>query len=476
VGIKPGAACIATLDPALNARNDLIVANTGSNTLSILRLNTSNPSAPTMDLMASPSTDPEPVDVAAADFTGHGNAATIIVVACDGGPTTSTGSLMMMGNMTPAGGGLAFVPRTVPLNPGTKPGHVLPFNPDNDKDLDMVVSTRTSSGGGTSGGGASIAVFTNGHDPGAPAPVPDFADLFTGNPPPLTPVVVPVGDGAAGAGQVLAGRMAHTSMSVPAGKHEDVLTVNTQGNSVSVVINTTADQDAPTFAPAVDYHFDAAGPPGVTSATAPLSAALVDLDNNQALDLAVVATSGGSRVVKVLRNDSTTGATTGVHVVLAQMPDSTVSLPDGTQPIAVVAADVDATGQSDLVTINVPCTGCRQPIPPSVQTIPNALPSPAQLLGACCSGSSCIVVQPVDCAGAHQRFAGSGAACNAPGVPNTPCCMGDFEQNGGLSVTGDIFGYLNAWFAGNLSADTNSDGHLAVQDIFEFLNAWFAGC
>jgi hypothetical protein len=39
----------------------------------------------------------------------------------------------------------------------------------------------------------------------------------------------------------------------------------------------------------------------------------------------------------------------------------------------------------------------------------------------------------------------------------------------------DIFAFLNAWFAGDLSADINGGG-LAVSDIFAFLNAWFAGC
>lgn len=53
-------------------------------------------------------------------------------------------------------------------------------------------------------------------------------------------------------------------------------------------------------------------------------------------------------------------------------------------------------------------------------------------------------------------------------------CRADFDCSATLSVQ-DIFGYLNAWFAGELRADWNGDG-LSVQDLFLFLNDWFAGC
>jgi hypothetical protein len=60
-------------------------------------------------------------------------------------------------------------------------------------------------------------------------------------------------------------------------------------------------------------------------------------------------------------------------------------------------------------------------------------------------------------------------------VTNSPFCPADFNHNGTADIT-DIFGFLNAWFAGNLSADANGNGSLAVDDIFAFLNTWFAGC
>ena len=50
----------------------------------------------------------------------------------------------------------------------------------------------------------------------------------------------------------------------------------------------------------------------------------------------------------------------------------------------------------------------------------------------------------------------------------------DWDASGTISVT-DIFGYLNAWFAGSGYADFNASNTLEVQDIFDFLGAWFAG-
>jgi hypothetical protein len=56
--------------------------------------------------------------------------------------------------------------------------------------------------------------------------------------------------------------------------------------------------------------------------------------------------------------------------------------------------------------------------------------------------------------------------------PGSPLSL---DVDGDLAITvQDIFGFLNAWFAG--SADFNRDGTTSVQDIFDYLNAWFLGC
>jgi hypothetical protein len=54
-------------------------------------------------------------------------------------------------------------------------------------------------------------------------------------------------------------------------------------------------------------------------------------------------------------------------------------------------------------------------------------------------------------------------------------CPADFDCSGAVGVA-DIFGYLNAWFAGDPRCEFDGVGGLQVADIFAYLNAWFAGC
>ena len=93
--------------------------------------------------------------------------------------------------------------------------------------------------------------------------------------------------------------------------------------------------------------------------------------------------------------------------------------------------------------------------------------------GACCQGSTCVVLAPAACTGPGNAYAGGGVACNALGNNTTPCCKANF--NGGILSVQDIFDVLTAWFSGSPRADFNGGG-LSVQDIFDFLQAWFAGC
>jgi hypothetical protein len=54
-------------------------------------------------------------------------------------------------------------------------------------------------------------------------------------------------------------------------------------------------------------------------------------------------------------------------------------------------------------------------------------------------------------------------------------CPADFDHSGTVDVT-DIFGFLNAWFAGNPATDFDHSGSLGPADILAFLNAWLGGC
>jgi hypothetical protein len=100
---------------------------------------------------------------------------------------------------------------------------------------------------------------------------------------------------------------------------------------------------------------------------------------------------------------------------------------------------------------------------------------PVPVLGACCSGSTCAVVNQPTCTGPNRRFAGAATACNPAGTTRQPCCKGDFNQSGSPPTVQDIFDFLAAYFGGNSQADINGGG-LSVQDIFDLLAAYFAGC
>lgn len=97
--------------------------------------------------------------------------------------------------------------------------------------------------------------------------------------------------------------------------------------------------------------------------------------------------------------------------------------------------------------------------------------------GVCCRGSACGITTQAACvAGAFGGAAWtSGGVCNTSGNFASPCCKADFNKVGDITVQ-DIFDYLTAWFAVDLSSDINSDAAVSVQDIFDFLSAWFQGC
>ncbi|HVU63867.1 MAG TPA: hypothetical protein VHC70_07815 [Phycisphaerales bacterium] len=99
--------------------------------------------------------------------------------------------------------------------------------------------------------------------------------------------------------------------------------------------------------------------------------------------------------------------------------------------------------------------------------------------GVCCRGSTCAVLTQAECTttGLAGAFFAQGSNCNAAQNTTSPCCYPDYNKTGGITV-GDIFDFLNDWFAGRpyaIVGGNGSTGQLQVQNIFDFLNAWFAG-
>jgi hypothetical protein len=129
-----------------------------------------------------------------------------------------------------------------------------------------------------------------------------------------------------------------------------------------------------------------------------------------------------------------------------------------------------------------------------------ALATPYDKCGTLIAGpAQCVIFHPDDDSGNvwalpvpaqwhvgdHTHVSGQYVLC--PNVCQVPCvtgavysvcttgCRADFN-NSGTVTTGDIFDFLNAWFAGSLSADFDDSGALSTSDIFAFLNAWLSGC
>jgi hypothetical protein len=97
----------------------------------------------------------------------------------------------------------------------------------------------------------------------------------------------------------------------------------------------------------------------------------------------------------------------------------------------------------------------------------------AEVMGACCTGTSCVVVTSVDACGAGT-FQGGGTACGPSGNPTT-CCPANLNGLDGVTVQ-DLFIYLAAYPVGDLQADFNGDGTVSLADLFGYLNAFFVGC
>ena len=85
------------------------------------------------------------------------------------------------------------------------------------------------------------------------------------------------------------------------------------------------------------------------------------------------------------------------------------------------------------------------------------------------------VLREADAINAAGQIVGYGTHSNQTRGFLLTACRGDFNADGVVSSQ-DFFDFLNAFFAGNRSADGNHDEMLDSQDFFDFIVAFFAGC
>lgn len=467
VGRRPSAVVLSDLDT--DGRLDIIVANADDDTITVLRqLSSAGTFEPPVTIGVGTqafSTEPVSVAVMRVDVDTRPD----IVVANRGGEGESGGVTILRSSSTP--GTISFSAgdrREIPAPPRRKPTSVNPFDPDQDKDVDLAVSATSPAGFVGEEDAGEVMVFINGS---GIAPPPGSGLLTY---PPLLSLTEPTLRLSipGGAVQVVSARL----LPSPTQRLADLVAVSVEDNSVSVLANRTAgnpgtaNDQTVAFAPPVTYTLP--GGPGALAAAR--SAALVDMDSDNDPDLAVLVADadGASREVYVLRNDSLLAAGTSPdQIAFAQLPDAFQAAPAGVSPRAILAGDLDQDSRRDLVSIGL----SQSPGTGSLNVLRNTLPSPALSLGACCRGASCSLVPIGDCVGPGVRFISVNAPCNALGDYRTPCCKADASQDGVRNVQ-DIFVFLSLWFADGAGSDADDSGVRNVADIFVFLSAWFAGC
>src|SRR5437773_55915 len=277
---------------------DLAVANSNSNTVSVL-LNTTAPGAATPNFAAKQdcATGTNPVSVTVGDLNGDGKLDLAIANL-----NSSTASVLL--NTTAPGAATPSFAAKQDFATGAGPVSVTVGDVNGDGKLDLTVANFNSN---------TVSVLLNTTDPGAA--MPSFAakqDVTTSE----GPIYVTVGD-LNGDGKL------------------DLAVANFNSNTVSVLLNTTAAGAAtPSFAAKQDFA-TGAGPTSVT---------LGDLNGDGKSDLAVMNFISGT--VSVLLNATVPGAATPSFA--AKQDFAT-----GTSPVFVTVGDLNGDGKLDLAVANL---------------------------------------------------------------------------------------------------------------------------
>ena len=280
-----------------DGRLDLAIANSGSNTVSVL-LNTTTAGATTPTFAAKQdfATGGSPISVAFGDVNGDGRL-DLAVSNFD----SATVSVLL--NITAAGATTPTFAAKQDFTTGTSPFSVAFGDVNGDGRLDLAVANIGSN---------TVSVLLNTTTPIAvPASFATQQTFGTG----LNPYSVAVGD-VNGDGRL------------------DLAVANYNSDTVSVLLNTTAaGATTPSFAAKQDF----------ATGYAPLSVAFGDVNGDGRLDLAVA--NKFSDTVSVLLNTTTAGATTPTFAT--QQDFAT-----GSSPYSVAFGDVNGDGRLDLAVAN----------------------------------------------------------------------------------------------------------------------------